>query len=205
MILITLLVQTGKATPRLIDEDLRPRIGSPTPLNRRRGTRAPADRQRSSSELLSKTNEGHPAVTEPRIHRNLFGRPSFVRHGGTHQINNVDMAQLKPDPVETHPPPSSLQKEPIASSDLSLATPTREAAASSVSPCEIWNSVRFHPGYRNQGFTARPHLDGEVFIYYTGLSGPVCDTAQHRSGSTFCICLLDIQKHLDDSYYLGQM
>lgn len=115
------------------------------------------------------------------------------------------MAQLKPDPVETHPPPSSLQQEPIALSDLSLTTLTREVAASSVSPCEFWISVRFHPGHRKQGFVARSHLDGEVFIYYRRLLGPVCDTAQHRSGSTFYICLSDIQKHLDESCYVGQM
>jgi hypothetical protein len=42
--------------------------------------------------------------SELGVHMNLFGRPSFVWYGGRHQINNVDRAQLKPDPVDTiHP------------------------------------------------------------------------------------------------------
>lgn len=73
-----------------------------------------------------------------------FGSLSFGRLAGSLQINNVDMAQLKPDPVETHPPYRVL-KEPMVlyhdPSNLSLEAPAFETTALSVSPCEIWNSI----------------------------------------------------------------
>ncbi len=73
-----------------------------------------------------------------------FGTHSFGRLAGSLQINNVDMAQLKPDPVETHPPHRVLKEPMVLYHDLSnpsLEAPAFEAPTLSVSPCEIWNSI----------------------------------------------------------------
>lgn len=133
---MTLLARIGKTTPTSINDDLRMWNGFfdtlLPPSLALANERHQADNPHHGS-FPPKLMTDFLRAMNSTFKKALFGRLAPGRHAGSLRIsNNVDMAQLNPDPVETRPPHRVL-KEPMVlyhdPSNLSLEAPAFDTPA----------------------------------------------------------------------------